>query len=503
VNCILDLIKIKSEEYGDKTLLKDADRAVSYREFYQSIISTCGLIQEEQPGFSNRAFSIIAPNSAAYLSLLFALQKMGNMAVNLNPALTKSEMISRLNLAGVELLVTTKILFKDLKEIIGETKISVVILFNPGETALEFIRFAKQDGRASAIPNGAFLQFTGGTTGTTKAAVITHQNALANVDQLCRHFENSISLENQQVIIAFPFYHIFGVVFNFLFFLNRGGECLLLTDLRNTDDIIDLFRKNKITFTVAVNSWYKRLMAHEKFAALDLSSVKCSLAGGEYVPVTTKAAWTKATGKPLYSAYGLTETSALAIVSPADETNIDDSLGIAIPDTQVTLLDDNNNEILEDNTLGEIALKGPQVTTMYFNNPAETANAFVDGWFKTGDTAIRTQRRFYKYIDRKKDMISVSGNKVYPSEVEEVISAMEKILDVGVVAKNSERSGEEVAACIVVRPGFELTDEEIMNYSKEYLAKFKVPKHIFRFHELPKSPIGKTLRRTLKTLINS
>lgn len=508
MNNIIDLIESKSKEFGVKPFIKDTfGNEISYKKFYEKIISTYNFLQRKQIVFSNRAFSIIAPNSAEYLFFLFALQKMGNTAVNLNPALTKSEIVTRLNLADVELLVTTQAIFKDLQEIIEQTKIGIVILYDPGEIrdeAVEFIRLSKPLGSQTPnIKHVAFLQFTGGTSGNTKAAAISHQNVLSNVDQLSLHFESYIKMENQQAIIAFPFYHIFSIVFNLLFFLNRGGSCILFADLRNTDTVIDIFKMHRITFTVGVNTWYKRLMNHEKFSELNLSSLSCSIAGGEYVPVSTKESWMKLVKKPLYSAYGLTETSALAIVSPIDETNIDDSLGIALPGTQVTLLNENNEEIKEDGYLGEIALKGPQLTTLYYKNEQETNNAFANNWFKTGDTAERVDGKFYKFIDRKKDMISVSGNKVYPTEVEEIISRIEKVLDVGVVAKISERSGEEVAACIVVKPGAELADEEIINYTKQFLAQFKVPKYIYRYQELPKSPIGKTLRRALKELINN
>ena len=453
------------------------------------------------------SYSILAPNCANYLFFFFAQYELNKTAVNLNPNLTNHEIKERLNIGKVSLLITTKEIYKKLKPILNNTFIQKVLIFD--EDSLRFEEPIIIDLKPQICFKNrqdkdiAFLQFTGGTTGVTKAAVITFDNVNKNIEQLNEHFSKYRALNNLHVLIAFPFYHIFSLVFNVMFFMSNGGTCYLYKDLRNTDLILKLLKENPINFTVAVNTWYKKLMQHADFKSLDTSKIKTSLAGGEYVPLSTKNQWQVLTGKPLYSAYGLTETASLAIVSPLDKTNIDDSIGIPIPQTEVTLLDENENEIKTDNLVGELALKGPQITSSYYKNPQETTKAFAKGWFKTGDIAERINGKFYKIVDRKKDMISVSGNKVYPNEVESVISKLEDVLDVGVVAKKSEKSGEIVVACVVLKESSKLLNEEIVDFCRKFLTDYKVPKEIFRYKELPKTPIGKTSRRILRSKIDN
>ncbi len=499
-------VQNRCNQYANKPLiiLEDGCR-ISYSEFYFNLQKANSWIENQFPNFIDNTFSIIAPNCPQYLYFLFASLSKGNKAVNLNPALTNYEISERFKLTNTQVLITTKELFQNLKPIIKDCNISIVIFLN---TIIDSFKNPEYEIIAPLIPNfksdnnASFLQFTGGTTGIIKAAMISNDNILSNIEQLTNHFRQYRNLDDMRVLIAFPFYHIFSIVFNFLFFLNNGGCCILYKDLRNTDLIIKLIKENEINFTVAVNTWYKKLMSHPQFESINFSNIITSLAGGEYVPLTTKEQWHQKTGKPLYSAYGLTETSSLAIVSPIDDTNLNDTIGVAIPETIAILLDENNIEVLEDDIPGEIALKGPQVTSGYFNNIEETDKAFYNDWFKTGDIAVRKNNKFYKIIDRKKDMISVSGNKAYPNEIEEVILNLEGVVDVAAIGKKSDLSGEEVAICIVVKQNPKIDDYYIFEHCRKFLSKFKVPKYIFRYDELPKTPIGKTDRKKLREQIN-
>jgi long-chain acyl-CoA synthetase len=506
MNSICDLISKINIEFKDKIFLIENNQNLSYGELNNEMNKCFNYMLESKHPFYSFNFSIIAPNSLNYLIYLFAFLKKGGTAVNLNPNLSEIEIKERLNLGEVSLLITTQSIYAKLEPMIGDTGINTVIIID--ENAFEFKepiihhRNPSRKFRHKTESDIAFLQFTGGTTGVTKAAKIKHENILQNIAQLNQHFGKYRDLNNLHVLIAFPFYHIFSIVFNVLFFMSNGGTCYLYQDLRNTDLILKLLKENHINFTVAVNTWYKKLMQHPDFQSLDTTKIATSLAGGEYVPLSTKNQWQQLTGKPLYSAYGLTETSSLAIISPIDQSNIDDSIGVAIPDTQAALSDENDTFIASDNIAGELVLKGPQVTSGYYNNLDESDKAFRDGWFRTGDIAERIDGKFYKIVDRKKDMISVSGNKVYPNEVESVLSKLKDILDVGVVGMKSEKSGEEVAACVVLRENSELSDEKIIEFCKEFLSRYKIPKHIFRFSELPKTPIGKTFRKELREKIN-
>ncbi len=509
MNTLYKLIESKCRHYGDRVFLQlEHDGKVNYLKFFNEL-EKCNIFLSLQSNLKGGNYSIIAPNCVNYLLYLFCLQERGGAAVNLNSELSPNELKVRLNIGKVSLLLTTASIYPKLAPFLAETGVQQVLLideraygFSPPEMAkgpFGTIRY-QDEGNQRAV---AFLQFTGGTTGITKAAVISHRNIIGNIEQLNKHFGTYIDIDSLFVPIAFPFYHIFSIVFNVLFFLSNGGTCILYSDLRNIDLTIKLLKKHSINFTVGVNTWYRKLMQHPDFGDLDFSLTRVSLAGGEYVPVSTKQMWISMTGKPLYSAYGLTETSSLVIVSPLDESNLEDSIGILIPETKAVLLDDDGNELQSENVVGELALKGPQVSNRYYEDPFETAAAFHNDWFKTGDIAERIGGRIYRIIDRKKDMISVSGNKVYPNEVEAVISELEDVLDVSVMAIKSGNSGEEVAACIVVKPRALLTDEAIIKHCRMYLVTYKVPRHVFRYLQLPKTPIGKTDRKTLKSEINN
>jgi long-chain acyl-CoA synthetase len=258
-----------------------------------------------------------------------------------------------------------------------------------------------------------------------------------------------------------------------------------------------------INFTVGVNTWYKKLMQHNRFKYLDHGKILVSIAGGEYVPVNTKNDWKSLTGRTLYSGYGLTETSSLAIISPLNLIeNIDDSLGIAIHDTEVGLLGDNKEWILKDEVQGELLMRGPQLLKAYYNNEQETQDAFFEGWFKTGDIVKRVKGSYFKMVDRKKEMISVSGNKVYPNEVEEVFFQNKAVLDASVVGRASEKTGEEVVAFVVLKENIELNELDLLEYCRNQLTRFKVPKEIIFKKELPKTPIGKTAKSVLRESLN-
>jgi long-chain acyl-CoA synthetase len=504
MNNINELIDIATKKYHNLTLFNYENKSsISYSQFSNELANAHAYFLEK---FNNRNFnfSIIAPNCPNYLYILFAMLKTKNIAVNLNPNLNNNEIVDRLDLSKCKILFTTTDFYKKFSNEITKTKLERIYILD--ENCINFkildviylqeISLSKEN-----QTNIAFLQFTGGTTGVNKAAVITHQNILSNLQQIHLHFSNYIDTSEIIVLIAFPFYHIFSIVFNFLFFLEHGGKCILYKDLRNFDNIINFIKKYDVNFTVAVNTWYKKLMIHQDFNLIKSQQYKANLAGGEYVPLSTKSMWKEKTRHSLYSAYGLTETCSLSIISPLDESNFDDSIGIAIPNTEVCLIDKNDNVILEDNIIGEILIKGEHITNAYYMNEIETKHAFYNNWFKTGDLAIKVDKTFYKIIDRKKDMISVSGNKVYPNEIEEALFGLDGVLDVAIVGKISDKTGEEVVAFIVLDNN-KISIEYIKSFCNEKFTNFKVPKQYIVLTELPKTPIGKTNRKELRTQIN-
>lgn len=501
---ITDFVAAKCAKYAERELLYDdsSKETLSYEMFALNVQKAQNFFRDETIEQSPITFSVIAPNCPNYLYAVLGLLACEAVAVNLNPNLGDKELVERLRLAEVQLLVCSQSYYNRLMIILPQTTICKVFVLD--DTSVKFNIVKQKDDQNVQLKlclpeKSAFIQYTGGTSGTTKAAVIRHQNVIENIKQLNNHFNKYILMNELVVLVAFPFYHIFAVVFNFLFFLSNGGKIILYQNMRDTALIIDLLEKNKVNFTVGVNTWYKKLMQHSAFNRLDFSVLRACIAGGEYVPVATKTAWKEITGKLLSSGYGLTETSSLSIISPLEaREDIMDSIGRPIEGTEVGLLDDQNRWIEGLGQAGELVLKGPQVFTGYYNNHEETVNAFYQDWFRTGDIAQRVAPDQYTIVDRKKDMISVSGNKVYPNEVEAVIVDIDGVLDVAVVGRPSQKSGEEVVAFVSKDVKTELTEAEIVLSCKNQLARFKVPKEVFFLDELPKTPIGKTARKVLR-----
>tara|TARA_Y100000385_G_scaffold66934_1_gene66707 strand:- start:20623 stop:22146 length:1524 start_codon:yes stop_codon:yes gene_type:complete len=466
------------------------------KEYYRQIIPTI-------EGFS---FSIIADNSPNFLYSLFALQSLSGAAVNLNPNLSLPELLSRLKMAEVEVLVCGGKIYEQIQEIDSELELKLIFLIDEDVTEFNckmYAKSSKMDLAATFTEGGnAFIQFTGGSSGVNKAALISHRNVLSNIDQLQGHFTSFIDLTDLRVLIAFPFYHIFAVVFNLMFFMNNGGTVILYRELRDLEGVALKFTTHKINFTVGVNTWYKKLMQLPSFKSRDFSNLRACIAGGEYVPLSTKHAWRKLTGRTMFSGYGLTETTSLCIVSPlSEEENLLDTLGIPIPSTQTAIISDKNELIKSDGVQGELLIKGPQVLESYFNS-VESDSAFFKSWFRTGDIVERVQGKYFKLVDRKKEMISVSGNKVYPNEVEEIILSFSGVIEVGVIGIASEKTGEEVVAFIVLDREANINEEDILSFCKKQMTAFKVPRKVFLKTELPKTPIGKTSKTELRKLLN-
>lgn len=507
MNNITNLISEFCLKHQNKTfIINDKEEKLTYKEFEEELIKAESFFEQKQLLKDINTFSVIAPNCLNYLLVLFTFLKHKKVAANLNPNFHNLELIDRLSSAHVDTLVTTYEYYEKLKDSLSLTNISKVIIINEHSFKFEVLQIISLSETSLTVEKtnceAAFYQYTGGTSGIVKAAVITHKNVINNIEQLNNHINKDLNINDIRIIIAFPFYHIFSVIFNVMYFMSIGGTCILNSDLRNFDQIINLMIKNKVNLSVGVNTWYNRLMLNSNFDKIDFSNFKAAFAGGEYVPVSTKTKWREKTKVPIYSAYGLTETCSLTIISPLNENNKDDALGIPVPGCEVILLN-NDNEIVSKGMVGEISLKGGNIIKQYYNNKEETKQAFYNGWFKTGDLAIQVENEMYKLVDRKKDMISISGNKVYPNEIEEIIITLNEVVDIGVVGLKSDESGEEIAACIVttMEDKKELT-KKIHAICKEKLASYKIPKHIFWYDILPKTPIGKTARNILRKEIN-
>ena len=344
----------------------------------------------------------------------------------------------------------------------------------------------------------ALLQYTGGTTGKSKAAVLTHSNLLSNVHQL-ELWVKSIVKEGQEIIItALPLYHIFSLTVNLLYFYKIGAKNILITNPRNLKDFVKTLSKHRFTVITAVNTLFNLLLTSSKFRNSNFDNLKFSVGGGMAVLKSTAKKWKDVTGCSITQGYGLTETSPIVSVNPLSE-DFNGSIGLPLPSTDVSIRDDNDQEVALGNT-GELCVKGPQVMKEYWNNIDETKKSFTDdGFFKTGDISKIDENGFLYIVDRKKDMIISSGYNVYPNEIEDYVSNHDSVLECGVVGKPDLNRGETIFL-YVVKKQKDVTESEIAEYCRSGLTLYKQPKKIIFVNEIPKNNVGKILRRKLRDL---
>jgi long-chain acyl-CoA synthetase len=342
----------------------------------------------------------------------------------------------------------------------------------------------------------AFLQYTGGTTGVSKGAMLTHNNIVSNLEQVHAWMSPMLDERKEVAITALPLYHIFALVCNALVMFKFGAKDILITNPRDMPGFIKELGKHQFSVITGVNTLFNGLMNADGFNDLDFSKLKVGFGGGMAVQQVVAERWLKITGKPLAEGYGLTETSPVLTVNPLDGTDRVGTIGLPVPGTEIVLMDDEGKEVAQGEP-GELWARGPQVMKGYWQRPEETANVMSGDWLKTGDIAIMDTDGFFKIVDRKKEMILVSGFNVYPNEVENAIASHPKVLEVGAISVPDAKSTEAVKVYIVKKDK-SLTEDEIHEYCKEKLTGYKRPKHIAFTDELPKSNVGKILRRIIK-----
>lgn len=474
--------------------------------------------------------ALMMPNILQYPIALFGVLRAGMVAVNVNPLYTDRELEHQLKDSGAEAIVIFANSANILQKVLAKTNVKHVIVTQIGDL-LSFpkslivnfvIKKVKKMVPAWSIPGHitfkdvlatgdeskfkkatlthddlAFLQYTGGTTGVAKGAELTHGNIVANMIQ-ARAWLKPVNNPGHEIIITpLPLYHIFSLTANCFVFSSIGALNVLITNPRDFAGFVKELSKWKFTAFTGVNTLFNALLNNEEFRKLDFSSLKLTLGGGMAVQKAVAEEWKKVTKKPLIEAYGLTETSPAACINPLDIPEYNGKIGIPIPNTDIVILDDEEN-VVPIGTPGELAIKGPQVMRGYWNRPEETAKVMTkDGYFKTGDIAVEDEKGFFQIVDRKKDMILVSGFNVYPNEIEDVVAAHPKILEAAAVGVADEKSGE-VVKLFVVKKSPDLTVEEVISFCKQELTGYKVPKHVEFRDELPKSNVGKILRKDLR-----
>ncbi len=527
-----DILQQSCARFADLPAYSNMGVALTYRELDQASRDFGAYLQHELGMHKGERLAIMLPNLLQYPVALFGALRAGLTVVNVNPLYTARELDHQLKDSGAcaivvlenfahtlqEVLdanpglrlkvITTEVgdLFPVVKGVVTDLVVKYVKHLVPAwriENTAAF-KGALHAGRRhalDAVPLGhediAFLQYTGGTTGVAKGVVLTHGNLVANVQQVAAWIARDLVDGAETAVIPLPLYHVYALTSN-LVFMKIGAHILLITNPRDMADFIGVLKKAPFTAIIGVNTLYRALLDAPAFAEVDLTRLKLSAAGGMAVQRVVAQKWKQRTGVPLVEGYGLTETAPVAISNTLDIEDWTGTIGMPIPSTEVTILGDDGSE-LPRGEVGEICIRGPQVMKSYWNRPDETAKVFTsDGWLRTGDMGFMDESGQFRITDRKKDMIIVSGFKVFPNEIEDVVAMHPGVLEVAAVGVRDERAGEAVKL-FVVRADPALAEADLLEHCRRNLTAYKVPKIVeFRTEPLPKSNIGKILRRQLR-----
>jgi long-chain acyl-CoA synthetase len=527
---INDVIEIGFSKFKNNPAFHNMGTTLTYEEIDHLSMKFASFLQNDLHLQKGDRVALMMPNILQYPIALFGVLRAGMVAVNVNPLYTSRELEHQLKDAGASTIVLFANSASVLEKCIAQTPVKNVILTEIGDQ-LRFpknyivnfvIKNVKKMVPAFNLPNTlsfkevlargdaskfkkvnvtlqdiAFLQYTGGTTGVAKGAILTHQNIVANMVQARAWIKNLITDGQEILITPLPLYHIFSLTANCFIFNSVGALNILITNPRDIPGFVKELQKWKFTAITGVNTLFNGLLNNPEFCKLDFSHLKVALGGGMAVQKSVAERWKQVTGKPLVEAYGLTETSPAACINPMTLKEYNGLIGLPIPSTDVEIKDD-NGKTMPLGEIGEICIKGPQVMKGYWNKPEETAKVMTnDGFFKTGDLGFMNEQGYVKIVDRKKDMILVSGFNVYPNELEDVITSHPKVLEAAAIGIPDEKSGE-VVKVFIVKKDESLTQEELMKFCRENLTSYKIPKSIDFRKELPKSNVGKILRKDLR-----
>jgi len=479
------------------------------------------------------------PNCLSYPIVAFGVLKAGCILVNTNPLYTVTEMVHQFTDSQAKVLVTIDMFADRFAEVLAKTQVESVITVKISEffppvvrgvirmvqkfwnrslpkITVDHTKFgnALSQGRSNEKRNQvvgyadqidqntvAALQYTGGTTGVSKGAMLSHQNLVANTIQMMQMLGTFIRFGKETVITALPLYHIFAFTVNLLGFYHVGGRNIIIPNPRPPSNLKRAFENYKITWVTGVNTLYNALLKERWFQDGPPTHIRASVAGGMALHQAVAEDWEKITNAPLVEGFGLTESAPVLTFNPLDGSAKPGSIGVPVPSTDIRLIDDSGQPVAIGES-GELIAYGPQIMLGYWNNPTESAAVLKDGWLHTGDIAQMDQDGYFKIVDRKKDVIIVSGFNVYPNEIEEQIAKVNGVKEVGVIGLPDEKTGERVCAYIVTTSG-PISEQQIVDHCQRDLARYKLPKSIVFVDELPKSPVGKILRRELRRIAMS
>ncbi|MEB0134362.1 long-chain fatty acid--CoA ligase [Actimicrobium sp. CCC2.4] len=530
---LVHLLEEAFQKYADRNAYVCMDKFLTYAEL-DAMSKKLGAWLQSKGLKKGARVAIMMPNVLQYPVAIAAILRAGFTVVNVNPLYTPRELEHQLNDSGAEAIIILENFATTLEQVLPKTRVKHVVVASMGDllgmmkgTIVNFVvRNVKKMVPAFSLPNAisfkqavaegaaialkpvelghddvAFLQYTGGTTGVSKGATLNHRNVIANVLQSEAWAQPALNREPKiaalTIVCALPLYHIFALTSCCLMGTRLGGMNILIPNPRDMPGFVKTLGKFKINMLPAVNTLYNGLLNNPEFATVDFSMLKVCNGGGMAVQKAVADKWFKLTGCPIVEGYGLSETAPVATCNPSDSATFTGTIGLPVPSTDIVILDD-NGVVVPLGQPGEIAIRGPQVMAGYWNNPDETAKVMTaDGFFKSGDIGIMDERGYIKIVDRKKDMILVSGFNVYPNEIEGILAMHPGVLESACVGVPDEHSGEAVKL-YVVRKDPTLTVEQLMEYCKENFTAYKKPKYIEFRTDLPKTNVGKILRRELR-----
>jgi long-chain acyl-CoA synthetase len=519
---IAAMLESAMQRYADKPAFRCFGRTLTYADIDRRSRGFAAYLQAKLGVRKGDRIAVMLPNIPAFPIAMLGIVRAGAVQVNVNPLYTPRELEHQLNDAGVEVIVIFGGVSATLAEIVGKTPVKRIISVALGDGSGGVLPSPAVDPRlehvvpfADALVEGAdlafapveltgddllFLQYTGGTTGVSKGAALSHRNLVANTEQFKAFIPDALRPGQEVVVTALPLYHIFALMVNFISYFSIGAENWLVPNPRDMDGFVEILKCSRCTVFTGVNTLFGGLVMHPNIGAVDFSNLRVAIGGGAAVLPTTSAKWKAVTGRDILEGYGLSETSPVLTLNPATTAGFSATVGLPFPSTDIKLLDENGVEAANGEA-GEICAKGPQVMKGYWQKPEANAAAFTaDGYFRTGDIGMFDAAGRLRIVDRKKDMIIVSGFNVYPNEVEAVAAGCAGVAECACVGAPDDKTGEAVKLFVVKAAGAALTEEELVAHCRREMTSYKVPKQVRFVAALPKSAVGKILRRDLRAI---
>jgi long-chain acyl-CoA synthetase len=520
---VTHMLDAAMQRFADKPAFRSFGQTLTYADVDLLSAAFAAWLQHTLGVKPGDRVAVMLPNLLAFPIACLGIMRAGAVQVNVNPLYTPRELEHQLNDSGSEVIVVFNGSTPTLAEIIGKTGIKTVVTVAPGDGTPAPLPAPPVDPRlsasiafAQALRAGAelkrvavdskgsdllFLQYTGGTTGLSKGAALSHRNLVANTEQFKAIMPDALRPGQEVVVTAIPLYHIFALMVNFITYFSVGADNWLIANPRDMDGFVEVLKKSKLTVFTGVNTLFAGLVMHPKIREVDFSQLRLTGGGGAAVIGATSDKWKEITGQFIREGYGLSETSPVLSFNPASVNDFTGTTGLPLPGTDIKLLGEDGVEVALGQA-GEVCAKGPQVMGGYWQQPEANAAAFTpDGYFRTGDVGVLDAKGFLKIVDRKKDMVIVSGFNVFPNEVEAIASACPGVAECACIGGPDEKTGETIKLFVVKTPGATLSEADVIAHCRKELTAYKVPKTVQFMEALPKSTVGKILRRELRVAV--